>query len=312
MYVVDSHCDSLADFGNGIPCALIKPYNFSAKYPQLQFAAIFCGRPGESGAQCYNRAKRYISTFCATVLAERERLVHVLTCRDIERSKKERKHAVILSAEGAGKAISENRALLGELYDAGARVIGLAWESNSLVKSNRIEKGESDTGLSVLGREVAEEINDLGMIFDVSHLSDKSFYDIAALSKKPIIASHSNFRSVCPHNRNLTDDMASLIFATGGMIGLTFYPPFISPNAEWQTVEGLFSHLEYGLSLGGENHIGFGGDIDGTSGAYPYPLDVTSSMHDKIIELMLRHNYSEELVLKVAGENYLNYLKKYL
>lgn len=312
MYVVDSHCDSLADFGNGIPCALIKPYNFSKKYPQLQFAAAFCGRPGDSEKQSYNRAVRFISSFLATAEAEKERLIRVSCYADIERSVREGKHAVMLTAEGAGKAILGNRALVRELYDAGARVIGLAWESSALVKSNRLSEGEEDSGLSPLGREVLSEIDSLGMISDVSHLSDRSFYDIAELSSKPIIASHSNFRSVCAHTRNLTDDMARLIFEKDGMIGLNLYPPFINEDSARQTVYGLFEHLDRGLSLGGENHLGFGGDIDGTSGEYPYPLTVESSMHDKIIELMLSHNYSESLVRKVAGENYLNFLKKYL
>ena len=96
------------------------------------------------------------------------------------------------------------------------------------------------------------------------------------------------------------------------MIGLNFYPPFISDQYERQTVDELFSHLDHGLSLGGENHIGFGGDIDGTSGEYVYPLDEKSSIHDKIIELMLRHNYSESLVRKIAGESYIDFLRKYL
>ena len=311
MYVVDSHCDTLADFGNGIPCTLIKPYNFSSKYPHLQFAAAFCGRPGESEAQSYNRAKRYISTFLATVNAQKDRLICVRSYSDIEKSVKEKKHAVMLTAEGIGPAILANRGLVGELYDAGARVIGLTWLCNALAKSNRVLPGE-DTGLSVLGREVVEEINSYGMILDVSHLSDKSFYDISELSRKPVIASHSNFRSVCPHTRNLTDGMARQIFCSDGMIGLNLYPSFISEDVGMQTVEGLFRHLEWGLSLGGEDHIGFGGDIDGTSGKYPSPLNLGESMHDKIIELMLKNNYSESLVRKVAGENYLAFLKKYL
>ena len=312
MYVVDSHCDSLADFGDGIPCALIKPYNYSAKYPQLQFAAAFCGRPGDSDIQCYNRAKRFISSFLATVEAENKRLICVRSYGDVERSQKEEKHAVMLTVEGAGSAISANRSLVRDFYDAGARVIGLAWESNALAKSNRLAVGEEDTGLSSLGKETIGEINSLGMISDVSHLSDRSFYDIAELSSKPIIASHSNFRSVCAHTRNLTDAMARLIFEHDGMIGLNLFPDFISEDVSRQTVEGLFEHLDHGLALGGENHIGFGGDIDGTNGRYPYPLTPESSMHDKIIELMLRHNYSESLVGKIAGKNYLTFLKKYL
>lgn len=312
MYIVDSHCDSLDLTLPKKTGTLINTYNFSLKFPQLQFVAAFCDEPGESEDESYNKALKLISAFDSAVKAHADIAVRASDFSDIERAIFEKKHAFMLTLEGAGKAIFKNRDILSMFYKAGARVIGLAWESNALVKSNRIRAGEEDTGLSEVGREVAEKINSLGMIFDVSHLSDKAFYDIAEISVKPIIASHSNFRAVCPHSRNLTDEMARLIFESDGMIGLNFYPPFISERDEWQTVEGLFRHLEYGLSLGGENHMGFGGDIDGTDGNYPYPLNEQSSMHDKIIELMLSHNYSESLVRKISGENYIEYLRKYL
>ena len=312
MYIADAHCDSLKLMADGGSRELINSYNFSKKYPQLQLAAVFCGRGEENGEQSYNRAKRYITAFQAALKAHSENCVFVRSYSDIERARNEKKHGFMFTAEGAGKAILYKREILSDLYLAGARVIGLTWESNALAKSNRLLDGEADTGFSELGKDVLREINSLGMIVDVSHLSDKSFYDAAYLSDKPIVATHSNFRSVCPHTRNLTDAMAALIFEKDGMVGLNLYPPFISETKEKQTVDGLFEHLDYALSLGGENHIGFGGDIDGTSGRYPYPLDERSSMHDMIIEQMLRHNYSEALVKKVAGENWINYFKKYL
>ncbi len=311
MIVVDSHCDSLYPTPNGEPCNIIKPYNFSNKYPHLQFAAMFSGRPNENEEESYERAKKYIRAFHATVEKERERLVWIRSFSDIERAIKEKKHSVLFTVEG-GTGVMGKREILREFYEAGVRVFGFCWASNRLAKSNRLAEGEIDTGLSDIGREIADEGNNLGMIFDVSHMSDKSFYDIAEISKKPIIATHSNFRSLCPHSRNLTDDMARLIFKQGGMIGLNIYPPFISEDEKKQTVEGLFAHLDYGLSLGGENNIGFGCDIDGIHGMYPAPLSEERSMHDVMIEMMLKHNYTEELVKKIAGGNYIGFLKKYL
>jgi membrane dipeptidase len=103
--------------------------------------------------------------------------------------------------------------------------------------------------------------------------------------------------------------MAREIIRQDGMIGLNL--TFISDDHDAQTLDSYLKHLEHGLSLGGEDHIGFGGDIDGIRG-YPGPLTTERSLHDQIIEYMLSHNYSEQLVRKVAGENYLNFLKKYL
>ena len=149
------------------------------------------------------------------------------------------------------------------------------------------------------------------MIFDVSHLSDKAFWDVIELAKKPVIATHSNFRDLCPHSRNLTYDMAKALIDKGGVIGLNFYPKFISENPEEHTIAGLFKHLDYCLENFGEDGIGFGGDIDGTSGRFPRDFDLTYSIHDQLIDFLQKH-YSETVVEKVAGGNYLRFLKENL
>ncbi len=311
MFVVDSHCDSLDIIEGGGPCKLIRPYNYSNKYGHLQFTALFCGREKEDNFQSYKRATAYIKTFHATAKAYGDSMIWVKDVEDLDRAVAQGARASLLSVEG-GKGVMDDPKILTEFYDAGVRVFGFVWAHNSLAKSNRILAGEIDTGLSESGRAIAEQGNRLGLIFDVSHMSDKSFYDLLEISEKPLIASHSNFRAVCDHSRNLTDDMARCIFNSDGMVGLNFYPPFIDSNPERKRVEGLFAHIDHALGLGGEDHIGFGGDIDGVSGNYPAPLTEDSSMHDLIIELMLKNNYPESLVKKVAGENYITFLRKYL
>ena len=311
MFVVDSHCDSLDIIEGGGACNLISPYNYSNKYGHLQFTALFCGKVYEDNRQSYERTRSYVKTFHSTVKAYGDKMIWVKNAQDLNRAVALGAHASLLSVEG-GKGVMDDPKVLAELYDDGVRVYGFVWDHNSLAKSNRIREGEIDTGLSESGRAIAEEGNRLGMIFDVSHMSDKSFYDLFEISKKPLIASHSNFRAVCNHSRNLTDDMARRIFESDGMVGLNFYPPFINSDLENKRVEGLFAHINHALSLGGENHIGFGGDIDGVRGNYPTPLTEESSMHDLVIEIMLKNNYPESLVRKIAGENYINFLRKYL
>lgn len=311
MFVVDSHCDSLDIIEGGGACNLIRPYNYSNKYGHLQFTALFCGKVYEDNRQSYERTRSYVKTFHSTMKAYGDKMIWVKNAQDLNRAVALGAHASLLSVEG-GKGVMDDPKVLAELYDDGVRVYGFVWDHNSLAKSNRIREGEIDTGLSESGRAIAEEGNRLGMIFDVSHMSDKSFYDLFEISKKPLIASHSNFRAVCNHSRNLTDDMARRIFESDGMVGLNFYPPFINSNLENKRVEGLFAHIDHALSLGGENHIGFGGDIDGVRGNYPTPLTEESSMHDLVIEIMLKNNYPESLVRKIAGENYINFLRKYL
>ncbi len=310
MYIVDAHCDSIQKVDNRI-YGIVNPYNFSSRALQLQFVALFCGYPGEDAEQNYRRAVRYIGHFCISMQNEADKVVQVKNYSDIEHAFSLGKHAALLTIEGAD-GLKGDKKILNEFYNVGVRVMGLAWLSNDLAKSNRLENGEQDTGLTDTGREIVAEGNRLGMIFDVSHLSDKSFWDLAELSEKPIIATHSNFRSLCDHSRNLADEMTIEIIKQKGMIGLNLCPHFIHIEQEKQTFDTLLSHIDHCLSLGGEDCLGFGFDIDGTSGKYPSPLDETTSIHDRVIDSMLAHNYSETLVNKIAGGNYLEYLKKNL
>lgn len=216
-----------------------------------------------------------------------------------------------MTVEG-GTGVKGSTKILNDFFNIGVRVFGLAWLTNDLAKSNRLEEGEEDTGLTDVGRQIVEEGNRLGMIFDVSHLSDQSFWDLVEIAKKPVIATHSNFRSLCSHSRNLTDDMARKIVESDGMIGLNFYPPFIDDNPDNRTVARLFDHLDYCIDHFGSDNIGFGSDIDGTSGKYPTPIDREISIHDQMIDYMYQRGYNETLIEKVVGGNFLNYLRKYL
>ena len=309
MYVVDSHCDSIQQVDSrNFP--LVNPYNMSQKYNQLQMVAMFCSWPHETPAECYKRVSRYMGLFSVAMDNEADKIVKVKTYADIENAFAQGKHAALLAIEG-GTGIMGDPQIFREFYNFGVRVFGIAWLHNDLSKSNRLEEGEEDTGLTEKGREIITLGNELGMIFDVSHLSDKAFWDVIELAKKPVIATHSNFRALCPHSRNLTYDMAKALIDKGGVIGLNFYPKFISENPEDHTIAGLFKHLDYCLENFGEDGIGFGGDIDGTSGRFPRDFDLSYSIHDQLIDFMQKH-YNETVVEKVAGGNYLRFLKNNL
>ena len=310
MYIVDSHCDSIQLVDRG-KFPLVNPHNFSSKYKQLQFVAMFCMSRDGDLEEAYKRAVRYIGHFNISMQKEADKVVQVRTYDDIERAFAENKHAALLTVEG-GSAIKGSKEALRDFYLAGVRVFGLAWLSNVLAKSNRISAGEEDTGLTELGREIVATGNVLGMIFDVSHLSDKSFWDLADITKKPLIASHSNFRNLCPHSRNLTDEMARYIVEHDGMIGLNMYPEFVDADKNNQTVDRFFDHLDYCIDKFGSDNIGFGGDVDGTDGEYPSPINEESSIHDQFMDILYRRGYSSDIIEKFAYKNYLNFLKKYL
>lgn len=310
MFVVDSHCDSIAYVDSG-KYPLVNPHNFSREYKQLQFVAMFCIAKNGDLEEAYKRTVRYIGHFSIAMQKESGKVVQVRTYKDIEKAFAEGKHAALLAIEG-GSGVKGSPDILADFYAAGVRVMGLAWLTNELAKSNRIEVGEEDTGLTELGRSIVQKGNELGIIFDVSHLSDQSFWDLAKLSKKPIIASHSNFRNLCAHSRNLTDEMARYIVEHDGMIGLNMYPEFIDSIPENQTVDRYFDHLDYCIDKFGSDNIGFGGDVDGTSGMYPTPITENHSIHDQFIEAMYKRGYSSALIEKFVGGNYMRFLKRYL
>ncbi len=309
MFVVDGHCDSIQKVDNR-SAKLVNPYNFSTKYPQLQLVANFCGWPGEDAKNSFRRAARYLGQFTLAMANESDKVVPVRTYEEIMAAFAQGKHAAMHTIEG-GTGMMGDPQILREFYNAGVRVFGIAWNSNDLAESNKLTDGV-DNGLSDTGRAIIEEGNRLGMIFDVSHLSDRSFWELSEISKKPLVATHSNLRSICPHTRNLTDEMFLEIVREGGMMGLNLCPAFVDSEPERRTVDRLFDHLDHALELGGEKCVGFGGDVDGVSGHYPAPLDESCSIHDRLIEAMLHRNYSESLVEAVAGGNWLEFFRKNL
>ena len=309
MFIVDSHCDSIEKVDTQ-QFDLVNGYNYSKKHPQLQFVAMMAAHQGDTVVESWNRTCRYTGLYCMSVASESDKVLPVRCYADIERAFSEGKHGAMLCIESA-TGLRNSPALLERFYNVGVRVVGLTWLSNDLAKSNRVfDDGEQDTGLSEIGREFVRKGNELGIIWDVSHASDQTFWDLCEFSKKPVIASHSNFRALCGHSRNLTDDMAKRIIADGGMIGLNLAVEFIHEDEKKRTVEYWLKHLDHCFELGGEDHVGFGCDIDGIP-RYPAPLTTQDSIHDQLLEHMQRH-YSERIVEKVAGETYLAYLKKWL
>jgi membrane dipeptidase len=106
--------------------------------------------------------------------------------------------------------------------------------------------------------------------------------------------------------------MARFILEHDGMIGLNMYPDFIGESNDRQTVDCFFDHLDYSIDKFGSDHIGFGGDVDGTSGMYPSPITEDYSIHDQFVEAMIKRGYSDDMIDKFTSTNYLNFLRKYL
>lgn len=210
----------------------------------------------------------------------------------------------VLSIEGA--EMITNLAALRNLHRLGVRIIALTWNFSNHIASGALET-DSSRGLTEFGRSVVEEMNRLGIFADVSHLSDKSFYDVAETTSLPVIATHSNSRAVCrtravcPVERNLTDDQFKIICKSGGCAGINFCPDFLS-ESNHADIDDIVRHIEHFMSLGGENHVGIGADFDGVD-SLPDGIGGCEDIY-KVFDRLLQLNYSEEQVEKISHKNF--------
>jgi membrane dipeptidase len=180
---------------------------------------------------------------------------------DMEKNKAEGKISAFLAVEEGG-VIEGKLQNLRNLYRLGVRLITLTWNYPNCIGYPNFEWEHMDKGLTSLGEEVIAEMNRLGMLIDVAHLSDKGFYDVARLSKKPFVASHSNARAIENHARNLTDDMLKILAEKGGVTGLNLEPTFLGDNG---SVEAMTAHISHMKRVAGVEVIAIGTDFDGTS-----------------------------------------------
>lgn len=204
----------------------------------------------------------------------------------------------ILSIEG-GEGI-ENLAALRNYYRLGVRIAALTWNFSNHIASGAFET-DKDRGLTEFGKKVIEEMNKIGMLVDVSHLNRKSFYDIASITKMPIIATHSCSDYICNHVRNLTDEQFELIKQSGGCVGINFYPKFLTNNDVCR-VDDIVRHIDHFMELGGEDCIGIGADFDGVD-SLPKGINGAQDMH-KVFDRLLTMGYSEEQVDKISHRNF--------
>ncbi len=203
--------------------------------------------------------------------------------------------AFILSIEG-GEAIESDLSNLQVLFDRGVRLITLTWNHPNRI-SDTAAHPQTPGGLTAFGKEVIGEMERLGMTVDVSHISEKGFWDTLEVAKKPVIASHSCSYAVHPHHRNLSDDQFCALCRTGGVVGINFYTDFLGG----EHIEDIVRHIMHFLSLGGENHIGLGSDFDGIE-RLPIGICGVADTY-KVLEALLQKNLPEEIVKKIAFGN---------
>lgn len=222
-----------------------------------------------------------------------------LNFRDILSAEKEGKIAALLSIEGA-EQISD----IDEAYGQGVRIVHMTWNHDNALCGAAMDSG---AGLTQEGKSFVLRAQQLGIMLDMSHVSECGFWDTLSISTRPVIAGHSNARAVCNVTRNLTDAQFTALVKQGGGAGINLYPEFLGLGRD---IDAVFAHIEHFMSLGGERAVFLGCDLDGIE---QMPKGI-SGVQDlgRIYEALLRHNYPERLARDIFRNNILRVMEKAL
>ncbi len=223
------------------------------------------------------------------------------------------KLAALMHMEGA-EAIDADLLALDVFYHAGLRSIGPVW-SRPTIFGNGVPfryPGSPDAGegLTPAGHRLVDRCNELRIMIDLAHLNEKGFWEVAARSHHPLVATHSNVHAICPHARNLTDRQLAAIAESDGMVGLNFAAAFLRPDGRMNDdvpVEYMLRHIDHLIEHLGEDRVGLGSDFDGA--VVPQVIGDASGL-PVLCEAMRAHGYDAALLAKLCHGNWLRVLEK--
>lgn len=305
MEIFDAHCDLLYKLWrnpvidvNHDPSLQTSLQKIRNSYGKIQCFAIFV--PDDIPfTKRLDVVLKQISLFYERVLKDNPDIRLIKTKSEIADLNRNEIGA-ILTLEGCD-AIGDDLDVLRILYELGVRSVGLTWNYANLVADGALE--QRNGGLTLFGRKLIHGLNDRKLWTDLSHASERSFWEAIEIADYPI-ASHSNVFKLCPHVRNLKDEQIIALIKKNGMIGITFVPFFTTIHRPPQ-INDVVKHIDYVLSLGGENHLGLGSDFDGIDETI-YGLENYSS-YLYLINI-LQKQYSERIVEKIIYKNFVDHI----
>lgn len=328
MKVIDMHCDTIYEIhrlqtlGEKIG---LRQNNLNISLEKmkqgdylLQNFAMFT--PLKEVDDPIAHVQNLVDTFYREVDKNSDMIGIVKRYADIEKNCQQKKMSALLTLE-EGAVVNNNLAYLRNYYRLGVRMITLNWNYvNGIGYPNFPLHDENhgyhtcDTvhGLTPFGIQYVQECERLGIIIDVSHLSDAGFYDVLKYTTQPFVASHSNARQVCPHARNLDDDMIIALAKRGGVMGINFAADFLEENHHengLSKISSMVKHISYIKNLAGVDCIGLGSDFDGI----PQNLELKDASYMPALYHALQDNgFSEEEIEKIFYKNVLRVYKTIL
>ena len=269
MRIIDMHCDTLIEgwrkpersFYDGDTSINLKLLKENGSL--LQFFAMYLSRNEMKTMDSYDILKGIYGYYQTQMEKYSDIIKPVYSAQDVLENEKKGLLSSLLTVED-GVFIDGKIERVQEVYDMGVRLITLMWNFENSVGFPCSDDPEAHLkGLKPFGIEVVEKMNELGIIIDVSHMSEGGFYDVARYSKKPFVASHSCARALCNHRRNLTDDQLKTLGNAGGIAGVNFECSFLKEGSNCATYDQIIEHLLYMRDKAGIDAVGFGSDFDG-------------------------------------------------
>ena len=309
---IDLHCDTALELyrkeqqlqTNNLAISLDKA---AAYHRYAQFFAVW-GSYKRTDEQIFEDFLT-VSDHFDRLIAENDGICRVRTAQELTAAWENEKVAAFLAVEDA-RLLAGKLERLDVLAARGVKYLTLMWAGESCIGGSH----NTDAGLTDFGKEVVKRCFALGIIPDISHASAKSADEVLTLAEeagRPVIATHSNAYGVWNHSRNLRDEHFKRLIALGGIVGLNLCAHHVKDCDKdgYACPEDMIPHIEHFLSLGGENHIAMGGDLDGAS----LPTGITTVDQVLLVaEAMAAHGYSETLIRKIFGDNALRFIQNHL
>lgn len=324
MKVADLHCDTvslllerrrageeLELFQNPLHVDLEKMEQ--ADYLLQNFALFVCQ---ETCGDVYEEAKAEYELFKEEMERNKARISQIFCYGDLEKNRAEKKLSALLTIE-EGEVCQGSLKKLEEFYDLGVRMMTLVWNYDNSLSTSAMglaaalprKYSGSRPGLTETGMEFVRRMEELGMIPDVSHMSDEGIEDMLQITKKPFTASHSNARELCPHPRNLTDDFLKRMGERGCLVGVNFYSEFLRPGAKNTENAMIADQILYMINAAGSESVGLGSDFDGID----CELEMEHCGNMKMLaDVLSQRGLSQEQIERVFYKNALRFYKELL
>lgn len=311
MLLVDGHCDTIKtalDKNVNLEDGSLS-FNLKEAYnnrPLLQMMAAFVNPIYQNSFQ---RACDIISYFEKQKERYQDTLMQITSNSELEQFLEHPdKIGCMLTIEN-GRAIEDNLENIDYFYEKGVRVMSINWNEDNLLGCGA--QTTLDNGLTNLGKEYVKKLNQKNIIIDISHSSEKTFWNAMKITEKPLVATHSCVYTLCHHPRNLKDEQIKEIANMGGIIGICYCAPFLSETGVAETKD-IAKHIAYIASLVGIDYVGLGSDFDGLDDdEIPTNLKGIKDTTNLVQELK-KYGFHENEIEKIMGENWIRVLKEQL